>query len=50
MDANVVRDHGYREFDPSAANRPTVGLVHGIASRPKPKAKPPTTPATGSTP
>ena len=37
-------------FDPSGANRRTyAGLVHGIASRPKPKPKVPATPATGGT-
>ena len=34
-------------FDPSAANRGAyAGLVHGIASHPKPKPKVPATPAT----
>ena len=38
-------------LDPSAANRGAyAGLVHGIASRPKPKPKAPTTPATGGPP
>ena len=35
-------------FDPSAANRGAyAGLVHGVASRPKPKPKVPATPTTG---
>ena len=42
---------GIRGFNPSAANRRAhAGLVHGIASRPKPKPKASTTPATGGPP
>ena len=38
---------GIGGFDPSAPNRGAyAGLLHGITSRPKPKLKAPTTPAT----
>ena len=40
-----------RGFGPSAANRGAyAGLLHGIASSPKPKSKVPATPATGRRP
>ena len=52
LDADMVGDHGDGGgFDSATANGEAyAGLVHGIASRPKSKPKPPATPATGPPP